>query len=678
MPQATSTRAHADGPDRRTLANAIRALSMDAVQAAESGHPGMPMGMADIAEVLWNDYLKHNPGNPRWYDRDRFVLSNGHGSMLLYSLLHLTGYDLPMEELRKFRQLGYRTAGHPERAPELGIETTTGPLGQGLANAVGMALAEKILAARFNRPEFEIIDHRTWVFVGDGCLMEGISHEACSFAGTLKLGKLVCFYDDNDISIDGRVESWFTDDTPGRFEAYGWQVIAGVDGHDSDAVSSAIERAMEDGDRPTLVCCKTVIGFGAPNKQGSASVHGAPLGNEEVTAARRTLGWDAPPFTVPDDIRDAWNATERGARAEQQWSGRFASYRAKYPEEARELQRCMDGKLPATWTAGADNAVAGIVAAGKNMATRQASLAALNGFAPLLPELIGGSADLTGSNLTKHDSSTVISGSDASGNYLYFGVREFGMSAICNGITLHGGLIPYCGTFLTFSDYARNALRMAALMKAQNIFVFTHDSIGLGEDGPTHQPVEHVASLRIMPNMRVWRPCDAVETAMAWRDAIERREGPTSLVLTRQSVPHQQRSDEQLTAIRRGGYVLRDCEGSPAIVFIATGSEVGLAVAAATALHERGIACRVVSMPCTDLFDSQPESYRSQVLPAECRKRIVIEAGITELWWRFAGPAGRVIGIDRYGESAPAGELFKHFGFSVEHVLKVADDLINE
>ncbi|HUD97729.1 MAG TPA: transketolase, partial [Woeseiaceae bacterium] len=446
----------------------------------------------------------------------------------------------------------------------------------------------------------------------------------------------------------------------------------------SDAVSSAIELAVEDGGRPTLVCCKTVIGFGAPNKQGSASVHGAPLGNEEVTAARRNLGWDAPPFTVPDDIRNAWNATERGARAEQQWTGRFATYRATYPEEARELQRCMDGKLPATWKAGADDAVAGIVAAGKSMATRQASLAALNGFAPHLPELIGGSADLTGSNLTKHDLSTVISGSDASGNYLHFGVREFGMSAICNGISLHGGLIPYCGTFLTFSDYSRNALRMAALMKAQNIFVFTHDSIGLGEDGPTHQPVEHVASLRIMPNMRVWRPCDAVETAMAWRDAIERREGPTSLVLTRQSVPHQERSDEQLTAIRRGGYVLRDCEGSPAIVFIATGSEVGLAVAAATALNERGIACRVVSMPCTDLFDSQPEGYRSHVLPAKCRKRIVIEAGITELWWRFAGPAGRVIGLDRYGESAPAGELFEHFGFSVEHVLKVADDLINE
>ncbi len=649
---------------------------MDAVQAAESGHPGMPMGMADIAEVLWNDYLKHNPANPRWHDRDRFVLSNGHGSMLLYSLLHLSGYTLSLHELKNFRQMGFRTAGHPEREPDLAIETTTGPLGQGLANAVGMALAEKMLAVRFNRPGFDIVDHRTWVFLGDGCLMEGISHEACSFAGTMKLGKLICFYDDNDISIDGRVEPWFTDDTARRFEAYDWQVIAAVDGHDSAAIKDAIDRALVDDSRPTLIACKTVIGFGAPNKQGGAGVHGAPLGNDEVAAARRNLDWNEPAFVIPDDIREAWDATDRGARVEQQWADRFSSYQAKHAAEAAEFLRCMQGDLPQSWARGADDALNGIVMAGKSIATRQSSLLALNSFAPLLPELVGGSADLTGSNLTKHDSSVAITGDDATGNYFYFGVREFGMSAICTGISLHGGFIPYCGTFLTFSDYSRNALRMAALMSVQNIFVFTHDSIGLGEDGPTHQPVEHVASLRIMPNMRVWRPCDSVETAIAWHDAIERRNGPTSLVLTRQSVPHQARRNEQLAAIRRGGYVLRDSEGPPDIIFIATGSEVALAVAAAAALDDRGIASRVVSMPCTDLYDAQPDDYRVSVLPVECRKRIVIEAGVTEMWWRFAGPAGRVIGMDRYGESAPAGILFKHFGFTVEHVLQVADELL--
>ena len=634
------------------------------------------MGMADIAEVLWNDYLRHNPANPRWYDRDRFVISNGHGSMLLYSLLHLAGYELPMEELRQFRQLGFHTPGHPERDPALAIETTTGPLGQGLANAVGMALAEKMLAARFNRDGLDIVDHRTWVFLGDGCLMEGISHEACSLAGTMQLGKLVCFYDDNGISIDGRVEAWFTDDTPKRFEAYGWQVISDVDGHDANAVKDAIDRALKDTERPTLICCKTVIGFGAPNKQGTADTHGSPLGAEEVAAARRELGWDSPAFEVPGDVLAAWNAVERGTRMERGWLERLARYEKAHPETAREFRRVMAARLPDDWADGVKEAVSRIAAAGKDMATRKASLVVLNAFAPLLPELVGGSADLTGSNLTKHDTSVALTGDDASGNYIYFGVREFGMSAICNGIALHGGLIPYCGTFLTFSDYARNALRMAALMKAQTIFVFTHDSIGLGEDGPTHQPVEHLASLRIMPNMRVWRPCDAVETAVAWRDAIERRDGPTSLVLTRQGVPHQARSEQQLADIRRGGYVLRDCSGEPELLIIATGSEVSLAAEAAAALDRQGHAVRVVSMPCTDLFDAQGNEYRNAVLPPDCRARIVIEAGVSELWWRVAGPDGRIIGLDRFGESAPAEKLFEHFGFTVRNVLSVAGELL--
>jgi transketolase len=649
---------------------------MDAVQAANSGHPGMPMGMADIAEVLWNDYLKHDPGNPRWFNRDRFVLSNGHGSMLLYSLLHLTGYPLSMDEIRHFRQMGSRTPGHPERDPDLAVETTTGPLGQGLGNAVGMALAEKILAANFNRPGFDVIDHRTWVFLGDGCLMEGISHEVCSFAGTLKLGKLICIYDDNNISIDGEVGGWFTDDTPGRFAAYGWQVIPDVDGHDSAAIAKAIDAALTDGTRPTLICCKTIIGFGAPNKQGTASTHGAPLGEAEIAAARKQLGWTSPPFEIPDGIAAAWNAVEKGAAAEKAWEQLFVGYRKAHPGLAAELQRRIAGRLPDGWDRFAAAAIAGIDAAGATMATRKASLVALNALAPALPELVGGSADLTGSNLTLHEGSRVITGHDASGNYLHFGVREFGMSALDSGVGLHGAFIPYSGTFLTFSDYARNALRMAALMQLQHIFVYTHDSIGLGEDGPTHQPVEHVASLRIMPNMRVWRPCDSVETVVAWRDAIERRDGPTSLVLTRQNLPHQQRTKQQVAEIARGGYVLKDCKGAPRLLLIATGSEVALAVDAANQLAGDGIAVRVVSMPCTSLFDAQPDDYRQSVLPAELTARVVIEAGVTENWWRVAGPLGRVIGLNRFGESAPAEQLFEHFGFSVANVVKIATEVL--
>ncbi len=649
---------------------------MDAVQAANSGHPGAPMGMADIAEVLWNDYHKHNPANPDWADRDRFVLSNGHGSMLLYSLLHLTGYALSMDEIRNFRQFGYRTAGHPEYEPGFGIETTTGPLGQGVTNAVGMALAEKMMAAEFNRDGFPIVDHKTWVFLGDGCLMEGISHEACSFAGTLKLGKLVAFYDDNNISIDGEVGGWFTDDTPKRFEAYGWQVIAGVDGHDSAAISAAIDQAVGENDKPTLICCKTVIGFGAPNKQGTASTHGAPLGDEEIVAARAELGWSAAPFEIPADIASAWDSRERGAADEGAWNSLFAGYAAEHADLAAEFARRMAGNLPENWSEWADKAIADINAAAENMATRKASLVALNAFAPVLPELTGGSADLTGSNLTKHDGSTTITGADAAGNYLYFGVREFGMTAMCTGMALHGGLIPYAGTFLTFSDYARNALRMAALMRVQNILVYTHDSIGLGEDGPTHQAVEHVASLRLMPNMRVWRPCDTVETAVAWRDAIERRDGPSSLVLTRQGLPFQPRKADQIAAIARGGYVLQDCDGTADIILIGTGSELALAMSAAAALAGDGINVRVVSMPCTDLFDAQDESYRESVLPPDVSARVAIEAGVTAGWWRYVGERGRVVGIDRFGASAPANVLFEHFGFSTDNVVAVAKEAL--
>lgn len=650
---------------------------MDAVQAANSGHPGAPMGMADIAEVLWNDYLRHNPGNPQWANRDRFVLSNGHGSMLLYSLLHLTGYEeFSIDQIKNFRQLGARTAGHPEYEPGGPIETTTGPLGQGITNAVGMAMAEKMLAAQFNRTGHEIVDHRTWVFLGDGCLMEGISHEACSLAGTLKLGKLICFYDDNNISIDGEVGGWFTDDTPQRFEAYGWRVIADVDGHDAAAIKTAIEEAITEVDRPTLICCKTVIGYGSPNKQGTAATHGAPLGEEEIAATRKVLGWESPPFKIPGDIASAWDGKERGSANENEWKERFDTYSSEHPDLAAEFVRRMAGQLPADWSSFADKAIADIHAAGETMATRKASLLALNAFAPALPELAGGSADLTGSNLTRHEGSVTITADDAAGNYIMFGVREFAMTAMCNGMRLHGGLIPYAGTFLTFSDYARNALRMAALMKVQNILVYTHDSIGLGEDGPTHQPVEHTASLRLMPNMSVWRPCDAVETAVAWRCAIERQDGPTSLILTRQGLPHQDRSTAQVADIVRGGYVLKNTDGTPDIILIATGSEVALAVSAVEVLASDGVKARVVSLPCTDVFDKQDADYRESVLPAVVSARVAIEAGVTQTWWRYVGSQGQVIGLDRFGESAPASELFDHFGFSTDNVVRVAKSVL--
>ncbi len=651
---------------------------MDAVQAAKSGHPGAPMGMADIAEVLWRDYLKHNPANPQWADRDRFVLSNGHGSMLLYSLLHLTGYeDFTIDQLRNFRQMGFKTAGHPEYEPGGPVETTTGPLGQGITNAVGMAMGEKMLAAEFNRPGHQVVDHKTWVFLGDGCLMEGISHEACSLAGTLKLGKLICLYDDNNISIDGDVGGWFTDDTAKRFEAYGWQVIDNVNGHDAAAIAAAIDQAIAETDKPTLICCKTVIGYGSPNKQGTSATHGAPLGEDEVAATRKELGWDAAPFDIPADVAAAWDGRERGAGEESRWNEAFAAYNAEYPELAAEFARRMAGKRPQGWCKHADKSIAEIDAEGAKMATRQASLRALNAFAPFLPEMAGGSADLTGSNLTKHATSTPISGDDAKGNYVWFGVREFGMTAICNGLRLHGGFIPYSGTFLTFSDYSRNALRMAALMKVQNILVYTHDSIGLGEDGPTHQPVEHTASLRLMPNMSVWRPCDTVETAVAWRYAIENETGPTSLVLTRQGLPHQARDAGQIAAAARGGYVLKDCDGTPNIILIATGSEVELAMSAADALAAEGINARVVSMPSTDVFDAQDAGYRESVLPAAVTARVAVEAGVTGGWWRYVGTEGQVVGLDRFGESAPAGELFEHFGFTTDNVVAVAKDVLN-
>jgi transketolase len=661
--------------ERRKLANAIRVLSLDAVEQAKSGHPGMPMGMADLAEVLWNDFLRHNPGNPAWPDRDRFVLSNGHGSMLLYSLLNLTGYPLSLDEIRRFRQLGSHTAGHPERDLHLGIETTTGPLGQGVANAVGMALAEKLLAAEFNRPGFPVVDHRTWVFLGDGCLMEGVSHEVCSLAGTLGLGKLICLYDDNGISIDGHVSNWFTDDTPARFRAYGWHVIAGVDGHDPVAVSRAIAEATAETARPSLICCKTVIGWGAPNKQGTEKVHGEALGPEEAAAARKALGWTAPPFQVPDDIRAGWDAREHGARLEKQWRDLLSAYAAEYPELAAEFNRRMAGQLPRGWPAQADIAVAKIAADTTAKATRKSSEDALNAFVPALPELFGGSADLTGSNLTRTKAAVTISPDRVAGNYISWGVREFGMSAAMNGMALHGGYIPFGGTFLTFSDYSRNALRMAALMEIRVIFVFTHDSIGLGEDGPTHQAVEHTASLRLIPNMRVWRPCDAVETAVAWQDAIERASGPSSLVLTRQALPAQPRQAGQIAAIRRGGYVLRDADRVD-LILIATGSEVALAVAAADALTAKGHGVRVVSMPCPTVFAVQDAAWRESVLPAGVQRRIAIEAGVTEAWHRWVGPAGRIVGLDVFGKSAPAKDLFQHFGFTPERIAKEALELL--
>ncbi|MHC9084836.1 transketolase [Luteimonas sp. RIT-PG2_3] len=659
-------------PSRRDLANAIRFLAIDAVEAAKSGHPGMPMGMADIAEVLWNDYLNHNPGNPQWFNRDRFVLSNGHGSMLHYALLHLSGYDLPIEELKNFRQLHSKTAGHPERHETPGVETTTGPLGQGLANAVGFALAEKLLAQRFNRPELAVVDHRTWVFMGDGCLMEGISHEAASLAGTLCLGKLVAFWDDNGISIDGEVHGWFTDDTPARFEAYGWRVIRSVDGHDPAAIKGAIDAAIAQDDKPTLICCRTSIGFGSPNKAGKESSHGSPLGAAEVAATRQALGWNAAPFEVPQAIAAGWRATGAGLVREDQWNTLFDAYSERHPELAAELVRRSHAELPEGFGAAADAYIAKLQAEGPVVASRKASQMAIEAFAPLLPELIGGSADLAASNLTLWKGSKSAASSDADANYVYYGVREFGMSAIANGLALHGGFIPYDATFLVFSDYSRNALRMSALIPAHAIHVFTHDSIGLGEDGPTHQPVEHLASLRMIPNNDVWRPCDAVESAVSWKAAIERRDGPSCLVFSRQNLQHQPRDGAQVADIARGAYVLKDAVGVPEIILIATGSEVELATQAAAQLGDN---VRVVSMPSTDVFDRQDAAYREAVLPRAVRKRVAVEAGVTAFWSKYVGLDGAVVGIDSFGASAPAGQLYKHFGITVDAVVAAAKAL---
>ncbi len=661
-------------PTRLKLANAIRALSMDAVQQANSGHPGMPMGMADIAEVLWRENLKHNPRNPAWADRDRFVLSNGHGSMLLYSLLHLSGYDLPIEELRNFRQLHSKTPGHPEYGETPGVETTTGPLGQGVANAVGMALAEKVLADRFNRGDHRIVDHHSWVFLGDGCLMEGVSHEACSLAGRFGLGKLIAFWDDNGISIDGEVEGWFTDDTPARFEAYGWQVIRGVDGHDPIEIQQAIDTARAETGRPTLICARTVIGFGAPNKQGTEATHGAPLGEEEIAATRKNLGWDHAPFEIPQEIADAWDASEAGVAAEFAWNKKFAAYREDFPDLADEFERRMTGSLPDDWVERALEIMDRLREEGGDVATRKSSQIALNAFGPMLPELIGGSADLAGSNNTIWSGSVNVNDGSRDGNYVYFGVREFGMAAICNGLALHGGFIPYNATFLVFSDYARNAVRMSALLGVRNIHVYTHDSIGLGEDGPTHQPVEHVASLRLIPNLQVWRPCDTVESAVAWKCAIENLNGPSALVFTRQGLPHQPRTKPQLENVARGGYVLLEAEGKTEALIIATGSEVGLAVAAASELSAQGIEVNVVSMPNPGLFLQQDESYRESVLPAAVLARVAVEAGVGACWASFVGDKGRVVGVDRFGASAPGKVLFEHYGLTVASVSQAVRD----
>ena len=660
-------------PSRKDLANAIRALSMDAVQKAKSGHPGAPMGMADIAEVLWNDFLKHNPNNPDWVDRDRFILSNGHGSMLIYSLLHLTGYDLSMDELKRFRQLHSKTPGHPEYGYAPGVETTTGPLGQGITNGVGMALAEKTLAGQFNRDGHKIVDHYTYVFMGDGCLMEGISHEACSLAGTLGLGKLMAFWDDNGISIDGHVEGWFTDDTPKRFEAYGWHVIRDVDGHDPEAIKKAIMEARSVNDKPSLICTKTVIGYGSPNLCGSHDCHGAPLGDDEIKATRENLGWNYEPFVIPEDIYAGWNGKDKGAQAEQHWNEKFDAYKAEYPELAAEYERRMAGDLPADWATKADDFISTVNAKAETIASRKASQNALNGYGPALPELLGGSADLAGSNLTLWSGCTSISNTVTDGNYIHYGVREFGMAAIQNGIALHGGFVNYGATFLMFSEYARNALRMAALMKVQSISVFTHDSIGLGEDGPTHQPVEQTATLRMIPNMSVWRPCDAVESAVAWRHAIERKDGPTSMIFSRQGLPHQTRDDATIANIAKGGYILRDTDGQPDAIVIATGSEVGLAMDAAQVLAEKGKKVRVVSMPSTDAFEAQDDAYKESVLPSAVRARVAVEAGVTDGWIKYVGLDGRVIGMTTFGESAPAAELFKMFGFTVEKVVEAVE-----
>ena len=663
-------------PTRRELANAIRALSMDAVQKANSGHPGAPMGMADIAEVLWNDFLRHNPANPKWPDRDRFVLSNGHGSMLLYSLLHLSGYDLPMAELKNFRQLHSKTPGHPEYGYAPGVETTTGPLGQGITNAVGMAIAEKVLAGQFNRDGHHIVDHYTYVFLGDGCLMEGISHEACSLAGTLGLGKLIAFYDDNGISIDGHVEGWFTDNTPKRFEAYGWHVVRDVDGHNPEAVAKAIREAKSVNDRPSMICCKTVIGYGAPNLCGSHDCHGAALGDAEVAATRENLGWKHAPFVIPPDIYAGWDAKSKGAASEKSWNDKFAAYKKAFPDLGAEFERRVKGELPKDWATKAAEFIKGVDTKAETIASRKASQNTLNGYGPLLPEFLGGSADLAGSNLTIWKGSKGVSNTVSDGNYIYYGVREFGMSAMMNGIALHGGFIPYGATFLMFSEYARNALRMAALMKIRSIFVYTHDSIGLGEDGPTHQAVEQTATLRLIPNMSVWRPCDAVESAVAWKFAVERKNGPSCLIFSRQNLPHQARDAQQLAAISRGGYVLSEAEGGkPQAIIIATGSEVGLAMEAQKLLAAKGKKVRVVSMPSTDTFDAQDTAWREGVLPRGV-KRVAVEAGVTDGWYKYVGFDGKVVGLDRFGESAPAGALFKHFGFTAENVAKTVEEIL--
>jgi transketolase len=652
---------------RKDLANAVRALSMDAVQKAKSGHPGAPMGMADIAEVLWNDNMKHNPSNPKWSDRDRFVLSNGHGSMLIYSLLHLTGYDMSIDDLKNFRQLHSKTPGHPEYGYAPGVETTTGPLGQGITNAVGMAIAERALAAEFNRDGHDIVDHNTWVFLGDGCMMEGISHEACSLAGTLGLGKLIAFWDDNGISIDGHVDGWFTDDTPKRFEAYGWHVVPGVDGHDPASIQTAIDAARAETGKPSLICCRTIIGYGSPNKAGSHDCHGAPLGEEEIALTRKELGWDYEPFVVPDDIYAAWDAKDKGGKAEADWNERFAAYKAAHPDLAADYERRMAGELPADWAAKSAEFIASVNDKAESVATRKASLNSIEGYAPLLPEIFGGSADLGCSNLTEWSGYKPMRASSPDANYVNYGVREFGMSAIMNGIALHGGFIPFGATFLMFSEYARNALRMAALMKVPSIFVYSHDSIGLGEDGPTHQAVEQIPTLRMIPNMSVWRPCDTVESAVAWKLAIERKSGPSCLIFSRQGLPFQTRSKEQIDAISRGGYILKDCDGTPEAIIIATGSEVGLAMGAAGQLADRKI--RVVSMPSTTAFDAQDAAYRESVLPSAVTARVAVEAAVTQGWYKYVGLNGKVVGIDRFGESAPDKVLFKEFGFTVENVV---------
>jgi transketolase len=663
--------------NRRELANAIRALSMDAVQKAKSGHPGAPMGMADIAEVLWNDYLRHNPKNLNWPNRDRFVLSNGHGSMLLYSLLHLTGYDLSLEEIKDFRQLHSKTPGHPEYGDTPGVETTTGPLGQGISNAVGMAIAEKVLAATFNKRDVTIVDHHTYVFAGDGCLMEGISHEVCSLAGTLGLGKLIIFYDDNGISIDGDVKGWFTDDTPMRFRSYGWHVIEDVDGHDAPQVKSAIETAKSDATKPTLICCKTIIGWGAPNKQGTASTHGAPLGEDEIKQAREQLAWKHEPFFIPDNIYKAWNAVEKGAQLEAQWQQKFKKYQEKYPDLAKEFLRRAAGELPPSWQMESHKVIDNAVIEKKTVATRKASELALDGYAKLLPELIGGSADLTGSNNTWWSGSKEISATDSAGNYIYYGVREFGMSAVNSGIALHGGFIPYSATFLVFSDYARNALRMAALMGLRSIFIYTHDSIGLGEDGPTHQAVEQLATLRYIPNMSVWRTADTVETMVAWKHAIERTSGPTCLVFSRQSLPFIERNSKQVAQISKGGYVLQDCTQLPELILIATGSEVNIALGAVQQLNQQGKQVRLISIPCTDVFDAQEDSYKESVLPNNVIKRLAIEAGVPDYWSKYVGLNGDTIGIATFGASAPGDVVMRHFGFTQENIVKQALKMLN-